>query len=157
MKTAADRWITATRDSNGTWPVLDGVDEVVVAALDDRESPTKVEIYLFPADEVRARLNENFRARQANGMSEQKTDWAHIDPSTSDKPSYAGSGLGAKYPPIATFPLTKKGPEPERPPSGPIASGSVAQVIEKARQQIAGITGLPKAAVQIEVRLNPSE
>src|SRR5262245_66464206 len=71
VRTTRDRWFACTRSPDGRWPALDGVDKVVVIATDGRHLPRDIQLYVFPAAKVRARLEEAFLARNEAGV---KTD-----------------------------------------------------------------------------------
>src|SRR5689334_18266938 len=58
IRTTRDRWFAFVPQQNGArWKTLDNADLVVVAAVDDRENPQRIEVYLFEADLVRDRFN----------------------------------------------------------------------------------------------------
>src|SRR6478609_9458123 len=58
IRTTRDRWIAFPPLNGGkNWKTLDDVDLVIVAAVDAKDNPQKVEVYIFPAEDVRKRFN----------------------------------------------------------------------------------------------------
>ena len=58
IRTTRDRYIAFPPLEGGTkWKTLDDVEMVAVATVDSKDAPEKVEVYLFPADDVRQRFN----------------------------------------------------------------------------------------------------
>ena len=69
VRTTRDRWIAFPPLECGTkWKTLSDVDLVVVAAVDSKENPQNVDVYVFPAHEVRKRFNESYAARTKAGQ-----------------------------------------------------------------------------------------
>ena len=57
IRTTRDRWFAFPPLAGATrWKTLDDVENVIVAAVNSKENPEKVEVYIFPADEVRRRF-----------------------------------------------------------------------------------------------------
>ena len=50
------------------WKTLSDVDLVAVASVDDRDNPENIEVYLFPAADVRKRFNAAYKARTKGGL-----------------------------------------------------------------------------------------
>src|SRR4051794_5720938 len=70
IRTTRDRWFAFPPLDNGKkWKTLDEVDVVIVATVDDRHDPKNVEVYMFPAAEVRKRFDASFAARVAAGRT----------------------------------------------------------------------------------------
>src|SRR5690606_31424042 len=64
LRTTRDRWIAFPPLEGGKrWKTLDDADLVLVSAVDDRLNPQSVDVYLFPADEVRRRFDASYQAR----------------------------------------------------------------------------------------------
>src|SRR3954466_243062 len=64
IRTARDRWIAFPPLEKGTkWKTLDDVSLVLVATVDSKENPQSIEVYIFPADDVRERFNASYAAR----------------------------------------------------------------------------------------------
>ena len=165
VRTTQDRWFAFPPMENGTkWKTLSDVDVVVVASVDDRDDPRRVEVYRFDADEVRKRFDESYAARTGAGQSEPDGYgmWVALDKDRRGLPASVGSGIAAQYPPIATYPLDQRkaeepvaadekgedavlGPEPE----------TIATVMSFARARIAELSGVPEESVKLDCRIEP--
>jgi hypothetical protein len=109
FRTTRDRWFAFPSLGGGTgWGTLDSVELVFVAAVDDRDDPHNIEVYKFPADEVRERFNANRAARQAGHQKVRDNFgmWVGLDLDPRGIPASTGSGLANKYKPIAVYPIT---------------------------------------------------
>ena len=112
VRTTQDRWFAFPRKGDG-WKTLDevGADAVVVAAVDDPDRPRNIEVYIFPADEVRQRFNENYQARGEAGHAIVATHqghfgmWIALDRQPAGSASAVGSGLAEDYPAVAVVPM----------------------------------------------------
>src|ERR1700680_5124194 len=70
IRTTRDRWIAFLPLEGGTkWKTLDSAQLVIVAAVDSKEDPKNIEVYIFPAKEVRQRFDDAYKARLAEGRS----------------------------------------------------------------------------------------
>ncbi len=108
IRTTRDRWIAFPPLVNGTkWKTLDDVELVLVAAVDDKERPKNVQIYLFEAAEVRQRFDAAYSARveAGNVLRDNYGMWIALDTKPPGPANSVGSGLADKYKPIATFSL----------------------------------------------------
>lgn len=169
VRTSQDRWFAFPRKGDG-WKTLDevGADAVVVAAIDNPDRPRSVEVYVFPAEEVRRRFNENYRARGEAGHAIVTTHqgnfgmWIGLDRQPGGSPHAVGSGLADDFPPVAVVPIA--GPNDtqsvgesvvtEHPEAGSMPRATtIAKVIEEARRQIAEISGMPFDKVSLELRI----
>ena len=57
IRTTRDRSIAFSPLKHGKkWKTLDDVEVVIVAVVDSKEDPQQVEVYIFPANEVRPRF-----------------------------------------------------------------------------------------------------
>lgn len=177
IRTTMDRWYAFPPLAGGTrWKTLDDVDEVLVAAVDDRDSPTAIEVYRFPAGEVRERFNESYSARQKAGQSVRDNFgmWVSLDPIDRGVPADVGAGMAEKYPPIAVYPLAQllaqaageseddlgspAGDEVMDEPVPTQASlmpgrETIADVVSDARARIAAIAGVSLDAVKLDLKL----
>ena len=144
--------------SGSEWKTLDEVSEVLVTTVDKLEDPQALEVYLFPAKEVRKALDASYAARKAAG---QKTSdgygmWIGIDTDDSDKPYGGGSGLGDRFPPIAKFSYADISGEsavsldPVKPSSRPT---TIAEVLSWARGWISEISGVGADSVKLELKI----
>lgn len=174
VRTTRDRWIAFPPLDGGTrWKTLDDADLVLVSAVDDRLNPQNVEVYLFPADEVRERFDASYAARIESGhvVREDYGMWVLLDAGDPGVVSQVGSGLAEKYPPIAHFTIDElevgvepavgqmvkeavAEPEPEASPaSGQPALKTVADVLAFARERIAKLTGMPAEAIKLDLKM----
>lgn len=108
IRTTRDRWIAFPPLENGKkWKTLDQVDLVIVATVDDREDPRNVEVYIFPAAEVRKRFDASYAARVAAGQTMRNNFgmWVALDPKKRNSPADIGSGIVDHYKPVAVIPI----------------------------------------------------
>ena len=172
VKTTRDRWFGfQPPDRAGNWGApLDRAQSVLVAALNDFQNPTRIEVYQFPTDEVRAGLDKKWAGEIANGRGRHAA-WLHLDALAPDRQGSEGSGLAQKYPPVALFRLgefltsTTQGDEavqpgqPERmalqtetvstdPPPPPSLTAATA----KAKADLAATLGVSPDAIEIIIR-----
>lgn len=159
VRTTRDRWFACTRSPDGRWRALEGVDKVVVIATDGRHLPREIQLYVFPANKVRERLEEAYAARSDAGV---RTDggfslWIGLDATDSNSPTRVGCGLGGEHPPVARRPLDDGAPPAAaRGDAGSISSAprrTIAEVKAAAAREIAAIAGVPPDSVRIEVRI----
>lgn len=157
IRTTRDRWI-AFPPLKDRWKTLDDVDVVIVSAVDDAGDPTKVEVYIFPANEVRDRFNASHKARIDNGQSVRDNFgmWVALDHDDRGIASSVGSGIVETYSPIAVFPLVdldiaddEGGPD-EAETAGP---HTIADVLVTATQQIARIAGVMPDRVKLNLTI----
>lgn len=164
VRTTNDRWFAFNPKEGGGWKTLDDVEVVLVAAVDDPHSPQNIEVYRFPASEVRERFDASLHARLAAGwVKKDYAMWLALDEQKSDTPSAVGSGLAGKYKPIAVFPIGDMGDEPAagevdpEPPPSPeeqhAVPTTIAAVLQGARERIAELAGVPVELVRLELKL----
>src|ERR1700752_68561 len=68
IRTTLDRGIAFPPLKGGTeWKTLDDVAMVVVAAVDSKENPQRIEVYIIPANDVRKHFDEAYAARTKAG------------------------------------------------------------------------------------------
>lgn len=171
IRTSQDQWFAFPRDdASGRWLGMDdvNVERVIVVALNTREEG-KEKIGLvhdFPADEVRERLNKNFKARKkANpDIDISHGNWISLyHEETNDPASLVAAGIGNKYEPadrIPLFPTSNEEVEDEdlAEADGPasIASAAPAAVdesltIPEAKRRLALTFGVDPSAIKITV------
>jgi hypothetical protein len=160
VRTTMDRDIAFPPLANG-WKTLDDVDLVVVAAVDSVKNPQKVEIYIFPADEVRKRFNSAYKARKDAGQNikENFGMWVALDHDDRGIPASVGSGLAEDFEPIAVFPLetnkqNETGNVEEDESSGNFRNcETISEVLNVAQQLIAKISGVPSQNVKLDLHI----
>jgi len=167
IRTTRDRWIAFPPLEGGKkWKTLDGVGAVIVAALDSKDDAKNVEVYYFPADEVRARFNAAYAARAKDGhkIPDNFGMWIALDPDSRGIASSVGAGLAAKYKPIATYPLDAllsampSSPEQEVPTGEDVEPeesrpASIAEVMAWARERVAELAGVRAEAVKLDLKI----
>lgn len=174
IRTTRDRWVAfPPLDDGKRWKTLDDVDLVLVAAVDDRLNPQNVDVYLFPADEVRKRFDASYAARIANGHTVRNNYgmWVMLDNGDDAVVSQVGHGLAEDYPRIANFSIdeldgtvtkdvrkmaNEAAPDAEEvvvvANAGP-ALNTVADVLTFARQKIATLTGMPIETIKLDLKM----
>jgi hypothetical protein len=157
IRTTRDRWIAYQPLEKGTrWKTLDDVQWVIVAAVDKRDDPENVEVYLFPAADVRKRFKDAYKARIADGQTQQ--DSFGIAASV-------GSGLVDAFKPIAKFSIKSllatgtqlQSEEPHVPGDmGDVMPtlNTISEVLAWARQQVAQLAGVEISAVKLDLKLS---
>jgi hypothetical protein len=108
IRTTRDRWIAFQPLEKGKrWKTLDKADLVIVAAVDDKEDPKNIQVYIFPAAEVRQRFDAAFKARSQEGHKNKDNFgmWVALDTDDRGIAASVGSGLADKYNPVATYPI----------------------------------------------------
>lgn len=177
VRTTRDRWIAFPPLEQGAkWKTLDEVQLVIVAAVDSKEKPKNIEVYLLPADEVRRRFNAAYAARVGadHVVRENYGMWVGLDPDPRENtPGYVGSGIIAQYPRVAVYSveslLADEAAEPasdaeeievfdgvqERAeePGEPERALTIAGVMARAREQLAEIAGVRVEAVKLDLKI----
>ena len=170
IRTTRDRWVAFPPLEQGAkWKTLDDVELVLVAAVDDPANPQSVDVYLFPADDVKRRFDASYKARME--ASHQVRDnygmWVKLDAGDPGIASQVGAGLALDHAPIAHFTLdeleagssasteaTAIGPEDLTPDEVEEAAPStVSEVLAWARAQIAQLTGMKSEAIKLDLKI----
>ena len=110
IRTTRDRWIAFPPLAKGTkWKTLDDVAVVIVASVDSKEEPENIEVYIFPADEVRQRFDAAYAARVKDRLvvRDDFGMWVNLDLDKRAAPTAVGSGIIMKYKPVAVFSIEK--------------------------------------------------
>ncbi len=150
VKTSRDRRFCFVPSDNGKhWKTLDDADVVVVAAVDSKDEPQSVQVFIFRAGMLRNRFIATFKARaKVNpayaARAEKAGVWICLDPDTRPE-GHHGSGLAKEFPPVATYPLKSPDTMP--------ASETVADILADARKRLAAVTGADEARIKLEMRL----
>jgi len=172
IRTSRDRWFAFLPvDGGKKWKTLDRVDLVVLAVVDDKDDPKNIEVYVFPANEVRRRFNDAYQARIKAGHSVPDSHgmWVALAPDNRGLPSSVGAGLGGEggvHKPIAIYPieailaavpLTPGAATPdedqediEQPAVQPT---TIAEVMAWARSRVAEIAGVRIDAVRLDLKV----
>ena len=174
IRTTRDRWVAfPPLDGGKRWKTLDDVDLVLVAAVDDRLNPQNVDVYVFPADEVRKRFDASYAARTANGhtVRDNYGMWVMLDEGDDAVISQVGHGLAEEYPRIANFSIDElegsvtkdvrkmaKEAAPGREEDVAVVGAAfplntVADVLTFARQKIATLTGMPVETIKLDLKM----
>jgi hypothetical protein len=110
IRTSQDTWIAFPRtEGDKKWRTLDEVDAVVPVSVDDRENPRFAKVHLIDGDEVRARFNRAYKARMdaKHSIPVGRGVWVSLYHREANDPvSHVGAGMGLKFLPIATVPLS---------------------------------------------------
>jgi hypothetical protein len=110
IRTTQDRWFAFPPLDNGKkWKTLSEVDLVIVAAVDSRDEPENVEVYLLPASEVRTRFDAAYAARADAGqiLKNNFGMWVRLDQDTRELPASVGSGIIDTHKTVAVFPISE--------------------------------------------------
>lgn len=166
IRTTRDRWVAFPPLAGGTkWKTLDEVDTVLVATVDARENPQNVQVYMFPADDVRKRFNGSYAARIKEGLKVQDNFGMWVSLDRDERPVFSvGSGIVEHYKPIAIYPLADlaagtAGDESEAEAEEAAAETAaptlttISDVISWARERVAQIAGVQLSAVKLDLKI----
>jgi hypothetical protein len=169
IRTTRDRWIAFPPLEGGKkWKTLDDVELVVVATVDSKESPENVEVYIFPAAEVRKRFNEAYAARAKAGHTNRDNFgmWVGLDVDRRSGASSVGSGIVTKFKRLAVYPIKDLIAEAAIQPAAndaDVAGGetdglepqprTIAEVMAWARERVATIAGVRIDAVKLDLKV----
>jgi hypothetical protein len=173
IRTTRDRWIAFGRlAKQAKWKTLDEVDTVIVATVDSKEKPENIEVFIFPADEVRKRFDASYAAR-VNAKIVINHDfgiWVNLDLDKRNMPIAVGSGIIERQKPVAIFSINKllaenagnvqanedaeeaealERTEATEPPR----FTTIAQVMAWAREQVAELAEIRIEAVKLDLKL----
>lgn len=166
IRTTRDRWFAFPPLADGTkWKTLSEVETVIVAAVDSRDEPENVEVYIFPADEVRSRFDAAYAARVKAGQVVKNNFgmWVSLDQDDRGIPASTGSGIVKKHKRVAIYPIkdllagneTKVAEQVEDEASADADAGpsTIAEVMDWARQRVADIAGVSPQAVKLDLKV----
>lgn len=172
VRTTRNRWFAfPPLDQGKRWKTLSDADVVVVSAVDEALNPQFVDVYLFPADDVRKRFDASYAARIKNGhiVKDNFGMWITLDKAEDSVPSQVGHSLAVDYPAIARFSIDElegdiaaegnDGPIQTKPNAemaaviGAPTLGTVAEVLAFAREKIAALTGMPADAIKLDLKM----
>ncbi len=172
IRTTRDRLIAFPPMADG-WKTLDDVKLVFVAAVDVPEAPANIEVLMLPADEVRARFDAALAARVEAGhhIVENFGMWISLDADDRGLPASVGAGIADKFQPIAVFPIDDEllasvdglaaekydgavaDPVPIAASAGQSPSGTISEILEKARTDIATLAGVSDEKVKLDLKI----
>jgi len=172
IRTTRDRLIAFPPMADG-WKTLDDVKLVFVAALDVPEAPANIQVFMFPADEVRARFDAALAARIEAGHNivEHFGMWISLDADDRGLPASVGAGIADNFRPIAVFPiddelLASVDEIAAEKRDGAVAdpavtangrsqppSGTISEILEKARTDIATLAGVTDEKVKLDLKI----
>lgn len=170
IRTTRDRWIAFPPLKGGTkWKTLDEVEVVIVAAVDAKDSPQNIEVYIFPAAEVRKRFDAAYAARTKAGQVHKDNFgmWVAIDHDARGIASSVGSGIGEKFKRVAVYSiaslLATNAGQQEAPVDGEVEideaeplkarPSTIAEVMAWARERVAEIAGVRVEAVKLDLKV----
>jgi len=170
VRTSRDRWLAFPPLEGGArWKTLDDVDLVIVAAFKSRNNPKDAQVYIFDAQDVRARFNAAYKARVKAGHSvrDDYGMWINLDHDDRDTASAVGAGLAERSDPIAEYPLIELMAElsspnfevavgeddDDEPNVGEPKFANIAEVMTWARQKVAELAGVKIEAVKLDLKV----
>lgn len=172
IRTTRDRWFAFPPLAGGTkWKTLSEVEVVIVAAVDSRDEPENVEVYIFPADEVRARFDAAYSARSKAGQVNKDNFgmWVRLDHDDRGIPASVGSGIINKHKRVAIYAIKdllaagiekNKSADVGEPDdlvvdtdAAEAGPATIAEVMEWARQRVADIAGVSPQAVKLDLKV----
>lgn len=166
IRTTRDRWFAFPPLAGGTkWKTLDEVEVVIVSAVNSKENPERVEVYVFPAVEVRRRFDAAFSARAKDGQVNRDNFgmWVALDEDDRGIAASVGSGIARRFPPVATYEISDlltedgafedEGNEPDEELSARNDPTSIPEVMSWTRAQIARLAGVSVEAVRLDLKI----
>jgi hypothetical protein len=153
VKTTRDRDIGFVWDKEKRrWATLASADLVAIGSVDDKNTPTKIEVYLLEATAVRDDFNKTLKARITAGHAiEDVTVWLPIDRRNSTAPSYVGSGFKEKALWSAVIDPALDTEEPLQAAEAPPLP-SLRLSMAEAKPALAAYYGVSPEAVEITIR-----
>jgi hypothetical protein len=114
IRTSQDTWIAFPRNKkDDAWATLRDVDYVVASSVDDRDNPRFAHVHMIDGNEMRARFDRAYAARQNAGYNLQigRGIWVSLyEQEANDPVTHVGAGAGLAHPPIARVLLTGERP-----------------------------------------------
>ncbi|MDR3574438.1 MAG: hypothetical protein P4L50_11275 [Anaerolineaceae bacterium] len=172
IRTTRDRWFAFPPLAKGTkWKTLSEVDVVIVASVDSRDNPENVEVFIFPAEEVRKRFDAAYTARKKAGKA--PTDnfgmWIGLDPDKRSHHDAVSSGIIEKYKRVALYSIDKLIAETSQnlveqtPGEGSGETDetgeptprftTIAEVMAWARERVAELAGVKAEAIKLDLKV----
>lgn len=167
IRTTRDRYIAFPPLQGGAkWKTLDDVETVIVATVDSKEHPENVEVYIFPADDVRKRFNAAYAARSKDGQTIKDNFgmWLGLDRDDRGLASSVGAGILDHYKRVEVYSIPEllaDSPHEQRSEdeqeTAPVAEepglSSIADVMAWARGRVAQLAGVQVEAVKFDLKI----
>lgn len=173
IRTTRDRWIAfPPLDGGAKWKTLDDVETVIVASVDFKDNPKNVEVYIFPAAEVRKRFNAAYAVRVKDGQTVKDNFgmWVGLDRDERGIAASVGSGILDHYKPVSIYPIAEliaENPhsaadhaepateETETAATAAAAPGlsTIAEVMAWARDRVAQLADVPAETVKLDLKI----
>jgi hypothetical protein len=157
IRTTQDRWVAfpRTKDDKG-WLTLDDAEVVVVASVDEKESPKFAWVHVFDQADFKKRLDRAYavRMKAKRRIPVGRGVWISLYREDDGSPQLAGAGAGrAEASRIAIVPLQKAAPDSPSLPAAPPLSGSNVRPlsIDEAKQGLALTFGVNPSHIKITV------
>ena len=168
IRTTRDRYIAFPPLKGGTkWKTLDDVQTVIVATVDSKSNPEKIEVYIFPAGDVRKRFNAAYADRLKDGQTNKDNFgmWVGLDLDNRGIAASVGTGIIDHYKPAAVYSISDllaANPREEtvgeefedvlKQPEQPGMS-TIAEVMSWARDHVAQLAGVQIEAVKLDLKI----
>lgn len=169
IRTTRVRYIAFPPLERGTkWKTLDDVELVAVAAVDSKDAPENIVVYLFPAADLRQRFHASYAARVKDGQSIKDNFgmWVELDRDDRGIPASVGTGIIEHYNPIGVYAIAdllpkhskveandeKPGQAVDEIPAPPRLA-TIAEVMAWARNRVAQIVGVRAEAVKLDLKV----
>lgn len=166
IRTTQDRWYAFPPLKGGTaWKTLDDMQVVIVAAVDNREYPQNVEVYVFPADEVRERFDASYAARIEAGQSVKENFgmWVGLDRDDRGIAASVGSGIIEQHKAVASYTIkdfltdeTEYSEDDQALIDEAAESNqftTIAEVMAWARERVADLAGVDVDTVKLDLKM----
>lgn len=165
IRTTQNRWIAFPPLEGGRrWKTLDDVDLVIVAAVNDKDKPRSIQVYIFDASELKDRFKQAYQARTKVGQSIQDDFgmWINLDRDDRNLPASAGAGIAEKHGPVGEYEISsiekvevaRSSPTPSQEKNAEaLEPQTIADVMSDARAQIARLAGVELEAVKLELKI----
>ena len=93
VKTSQDAWFAFMLNEQHSWDTLQDVDKVIVASVEKKENPSKVNVHLMDAEVVRERFDQEIKP---DSKPNHQGSWISL---------YGRGELGEQFPAIYTKPV----------------------------------------------------
>ena len=169
IRTTRDLWFAFPPLEGGKkWKTLDDVDQVIVASVDQKENPKNIEVYMFPASEVRDRFKAAYAARAKDGqvLRDGFGMWVALHKDQRGIAASIGSGLADRYKPVGIYPIDdllaarfdevlveQDASDDESEAAEKSAFETIAEVMAWARAQVAALAGVRVEAVKLDLKV----